>query len=251
MSQTTANQRHVLIRFLSQTTANQRHVLIRFVSQTTANQRHVFIRFLSQTTANLCDVLIRFCPTCRELYGLADVERILDARKVVVKTKDPSSAPAAAGEELHIKWKNKSYIHCSWVSADLVRQAAEMVPGLKPRLTKFYRSREFGLAQDEALDVEEDRVLAEDVTGPKNKRKVGLLVKWKTLGHEACSWEDEADLGAFSEEIARFREQKPIQVAAGKKVIALVFVDIIPTETPNANPNSSWEDEADQGSFSE
>eukprot|EP00798_Chlamydomonas_sp_ICE-L_P016470 gene16470-22692_t len=60
VSQTTANQRHVLLRFLSQTTANQRHVLIRFLSQTTAHQRHVLIRFLSQTTANQGHVLIRF-----------------------------------------------------------------------------------------------------------------------------------------------------------------------------------------------
>ena len=54
-------------------------------------------------------------------------------------------------EELHVKWKGRSHIHCSWLSSSRVQDAYVLVPGLKQKVQKFWATRQ----SDDAADAEE------------------------------------------------------------------------------------------------
>lgn len=64
------------------------------------------------------------CPNCAEIFNLEGLERILAERM----------APEAA---FYVKWKGKSYRHCSWVSKALYRQGMQSFHHLRHKLRLF------------------------------------------------------------------------------------------------------------------
>lgn len=53
------------------------------------------------------------------------------------------------GQEFYVKWKGRSFLHCSWVSEQVVQKAisslqAALTAGLKQRLSKFWRDHQAG-----------------------------------------------------------------------------------------------------------
>ena len=55
-----------------------------------------------------------------------------------------------------VKWRNKSYIHCSWVPAVDLEEAARDLPGLKQRLRNFHQKKDARLAARGYVDEEDE-----------------------------------------------------------------------------------------------
>ena len=43
--------------------------------------------------------------------------------------------------EYYVKWKSKSFLHCSWVSEEDLEGAYKLLPGLKQRVQRFWKAR--------------------------------------------------------------------------------------------------------------
>eukprot|EP00955_Chlamydomonas_euryale_P047205 353615-Chlamydomonas_euryale.AAC.9 len=118
-----------------------------------------------------------FCPKCSSLLNLLAVERFLDVRDVPAskgnqsRPEEPADAGAsnaqgdasgsAAAEgadpvppdrEYFVKWLERSYMHCSWVSESQLHQAMKVfkgrATGVKSRLNGFWRLRQHIAQQD-------------------------------------------------------------------------------------------------------
>lgn len=64
------------------------------------------------------------------------------AAEVTAATTAAATATVAASKpikEYYIKWKNQSYLHCSWVSQSELDKACKMFPHLKNKVRKFYQ----------------------------------------------------------------------------------------------------------------
>ncbi|KAG1665916.1 hypothetical protein FOA52_004505 [Chlamydomonas sp. UWO 241] len=151
----------------------------------------------------------------------------------------PAAADGAGGKEYYVKWLERSFMHCSWVAEEKLQAAMKVFKtqcqGIKARLATFWRQRG-DAAQPQDNEQEEtgevkhgvnsawllvDRIVAER---PCEEERGGLsselLVKWRDLGYDVCTWEHEADLPAFAAEIARFRGWRPIKEEAAERSAA-------------------------------
>lgn len=117
-----------------------------------------------------------------------------------------------------IKWKNRSYIHCDWVTEDFILSQ----PQGKGRLQRFRKNFELNawkrgdddLRDDPDPIPEEwskwttvDRILAENLADDGVKE---FLVKWCALPYSESTWETEDDIRDYSK-IQEFyqRNKKP------------------------------------------
>ncbi|GJD12175.1 Chromodomain-helicase-DNA-binding protein 6 [Galdieria sulphuraria] len=117
-----------------------------------------------------------------------------------------------------IKWKNRSYIHCDWVTEDFILSQ----PQGKGRLQRFRKNFEMNAwkrgdddLRDDADPIPEewskwttvDRILAEHLADDGVKE---FLVKWCALPYSESTWETEDDIRDYSK-IQEFyqRNKKP------------------------------------------
>ena len=74
----------------------------------------------------------------------AEPEKLETDANAAVKAAPLTDGKAAAAltevKEYFVKWKNKSYIHCSWVKHDDVVKAAKVATGLNMRFKHYQRS---------------------------------------------------------------------------------------------------------------
>lgn len=92
-------------------------------------------------------------------------------------------------------YQNLSYLHCSYVSADYI--SSERMG--KSRLQKFIQkitSTDEDLEPFNADYLEIDRILAQRRRPSDNA--IQYLVKWKSLGYNEVSWEDQEDVRVLS-----------------------------------------------------
>ncbi|KAK3269891.1 hypothetical protein CYMTET_21685 [Cymbomonas tetramitiformis] len=160
------------------------------------------------------------CPAC--CNPLADVEKILDTRLVTCESTEAEDGPSSKQKELYVKWKEKSYRHCSWVSLQDVQNACHEFPGLAHKLRHFQRNHvsTTDQPQDEGLrhGVRAEWSIVDRIIAQRSKKKSRqYLVKWKELSHEECTWEPVADLVGFEAEIQRFHSIRPIAEELGKE----------------------------------
>lgn len=165
------------------------------------------------------------CPECHKLKMHADVHRLVAVRRVRSDNAATCSTPATlnsldapvvvtaespdlvANTEYLVKWMNKSYMHCSWVHRSALVQSATRSCRLRIILNKFDTTHivlsaasgpEKTIDKNEYVPIElktASRVIAErEVTNVSDADNTGrqFLIKWKGLGYEECTWEDEA-----------------------------------------------------------
>ncbi|XP_023635622.1 CHD3-type chromatin-remodeling factor CHR7 isoform X1 [Capsella rubella] len=143
-----------------------------------------------------------------EVCPLKDIEKVLDRD---FRLNDPDSSQLFVKQYL-LKWKESSYLHCSWVDEEELEKAHKAHPQkqLKAKVDKLNaRIDDNMLSHDEdeliALPPEwttVDRILAcrEEEDGKK------YLVKFKELSYDKTYWESESDISAFQNQIQRFKD---------------------------------------------
>ncbi len=122
--------------------------------------------------------------------------------------------------EYLIKWRGRSYLHCSWLSSEILVQIQTGRRALT-KWTKKIENFEFenfagdGDAEPENENEGEtkkyfnpdyllvDRILAHEVSTDGREE---FLVKWVGLGYDETSWEILSDIQNFESEIARYFE---------------------------------------------
>jgi len=150
-------------------------------------------------------------------------------------------------QEYLVKWRSMSYRHAQWVPAATVQEVAKQLHILRQRLQRFRQQRQMqtrGAFEEEEEGVElqhgvnpqwllVDRIVADtgqlSSAAPSQEACDGkggqsmVLVKWKQLGYEHCSWEAEKDLVAeFGSELAAYRARcVPLQQAAAQHRVAM------------------------------
>lgn len=144
------------------------------------------------------------CPYCSPSTNLEKVERILKIRH---KQENGLQSHAT---EYYIKWKEKSYIHCSWVAEESLQNAALSDPSLKLKLKNAREDPDV----DQRL---KDYTTVERVIAARNTRKAReYLVKWVDLGYDEATWETEDVVKPYQEIIKAFNSRRPIALKEGK-----------------------------------
>ncbi|GAB2275370.1 hypothetical protein Dimus_010129 [Dionaea muscipula] len=148
------------------------------------------------------------CPEC--VSPLNDIEKILDCemRPTVANDGDISKLGSKQifVKQYLVKWKQYSYLHCTWVPEKEFQKAYKALPRLKTKVNNFHRQMEsnnnsvedFIAIRPEWTTV--DRILA--CRGEDDEKQ--YYVKWKELNYDECYWELESDISAFQPEIERF-----------------------------------------------
>jgi chromodomain-helicase-DNA-binding protein 4 len=134
-----------------------------------------------------------FCSDCTKALTLENVERILDVRVIGAEEAAAAAsaaeaeaalraaaeaaaggdgaaaaplprqraaaaaAPADGPKEYYIKWKERSYLHCSWVAADMFERAIRLgLVYMRTRLRKFHGERDAAAAALAAMAAEDE-----------------------------------------------------------------------------------------------
>jgi hypothetical protein len=114
-----------------------------------------------------------FCPVCERAEDLVDeasgLDRILAVRKAAAAAPDAAAAAAGAAgaadeqdaaNEFFVKWKESSYLHCAWVSNEVMQRAATikhvgMANPVMMRLRRFWQSQAQAAANGDLREAEE------------------------------------------------------------------------------------------------
>jgi hypothetical protein len=118
-----------------------------------------------------------YCPVCTQAEELLDdvgpgLDRILAVRKAAPKQSTAAAGAAAPDQqqqqqgeaegpnEFFIKWKEHSFIHCSWISNEVMQRAANIkhIGAANPvatRLRKFWRAQAEAAANGDVREAEE------------------------------------------------------------------------------------------------
>ncbi|CAM6088601.1 unnamed protein product [Calypogeia fissa] len=153
------------------------------------------------------------CPTCVD--PLENLEKILDCQMRPLRS--PGSNEEGGGssssrliKQYLVKWKGRSYLHCSWVKQEDLDKAMKTFSGIKMKLSQFQRQLE---AAKKLSTSDEDRVVIRPEWTTVDRildiRQSGdikeYFVKWKDLGYDELSWELEEDVAPFQAEIGKYK----------------------------------------------
>lgn len=155
------------------------------------------------------------CPQCSDPF--ADIEKFLDSQMRPLNSAGPCEEhEATAGpssklltKQYLVKWKSRSYLHCSWVLEADLDKAARSYPGLKMKLNNFRRQmdsiKNLNALEDDWAPIRPEWTTVEKVLDSRQTGNIKeYLVKWKELGYEDISWEVEDDISTFQVQIDRF-----------------------------------------------
>ncbi|CAK9195050.1 unnamed protein product [Sphagnum troendelagicum] len=167
------------------------------------------------------------CPKCVDPLG--DVDKFLDCQlrpKAVLSAtgggggKDvsaPDPISKALVKQYLIKWKSRSYLHCSWVMANDVEKGMKSFPGLRMKLNYFHKQLEAAKrwnTDEERVPVRPEWTTVDRILDTRNHGDVTeYLVKWKELGYDEATWEVKEDVAPFQTEVAKYKSI----MARGKK----------------------------------
>lgn len=152
------------------------------------------------------------CPKCVD--PMAEVDKILDCQMRAVKAESGGEQELAGsspplGKHYLVKWKSRSYLHCTWLPEERLDKAAKTYHGIRMKLSHFNRQQET-LRLQNVCDEERNPIRAEWTTVDRildyksNGEVEEYLVKWKELGYEESTWEVAADIAPFQAEIERY-----------------------------------------------
>jgi hypothetical protein len=212
-----------------------------------------------------------FCPECSKALTLENVERLLDVRVIGAEEAAAAAsaaeaeaalkaaAEAAAGggdgaappplprharggaakalvpqdgpKEYYVKWKERSYLHCSWVPAEMFERAIRLgLVYMRTRLRKFHGERDAAAAAFAAMAAEDEESGATPAPFVDEGLKHGVHPAWLQArgGRGRAGVERGALLGAGQ----RRQSQKKAAVALGLRLPSRMF----PTHQPNPHP---------------
>ncbi|XP_059076152.1 CHD3-type chromatin-remodeling factor PICKLE isoform X5 [Cryptomeria japonica] len=144
------------------------------------------------------------CPKC--VTPLADLDKILDCQMRTLITEDNGVSTQKLEKHYLVKFKSRSYLHCSWISQEDFERAFKSYPQLKTRLNNFHRQLDsVNASNDDWMPLRSEWVTVDRVI---NCRMTGnvyeYLIKWKDLPYDMCTWEVEKDISAFQDQINKY-----------------------------------------------
>ncbi|KAK9805875.1 hypothetical protein WJX73_000130 [Symbiochloris irregularis] len=162
------------------------------------------------------------CQHCSKQHSVQQLERILASRpqQQAGASGEPGAAsvpPTTTDPEYYVKWKDRSYLHCSWIPYQELMATCKKFQGINQRFSRWQRSYKMP-HKDGSWTIEPDidsggtsygvpsmwvtpqRVIAWRERGDGRQ----YLVKWEGLGYDQCTWEGPEDLpGPKIEELER------------------------------------------------
>jgi chromodomain-helicase-DNA-binding protein 4 len=149
---------------------------------------------------------------CHECVSpLNDIDKILDCemRPTAAEEKDALNlgSKQVFVKQYLVKWKELSYLHCTWVPEKEFVKAFKSNPRLRSKVNNFQKQftspnsnseDEFVAIRPEWTTV--DRIIACRGEGDDKE----YFVKWKELPYDECYWEFESDVSSFQTEIDKF-----------------------------------------------
>eukprot|EP00249_Psilotum_nudum_P029018 c3912_g1_i1 orf=833-2041(+) len=175
------------------------------------------------------------CPQCVDPLG--DIDKFLDCQmRPLVTLNTPQEDEATVGpssqlltRQYLVKWKSKSYLHCSWIAEAELEKAIKAFSGLKMKLNYFRRqiesSKGWNFLEEEWVPIRSEWTTVEKVLDCRQTFGVKeYLVKWKDLGYEDVTWEVEKDIAPFQAQVDRFnllRNRRPGPTPKKRKGSAL------------------------------
>eukprot|EP01029_Cantina_marsupialis_P005324 TRINITY_DN1574_c0_g1_i4.p1 TRINITY_DN1574_c0_g1~~TRINITY_DN1574_c0_g1_i4.p1 ORF type:complete len:1418 (-),score=287.40 TRINITY_DN1574_c0_g1_i4:692-4945(-) len=178
------------------------------------------------------------CPSCHE-FAVDNVRRKngnpstkLSVRPVVERFLGRRVIPGKADFEYLVKWKNVSYLHCSWESAD----SLDAITGVssKRRIQRYQGKcdvNEMDVVSDEEFEeeyfnsdfVEVQRVVAECQCCDGSEHM--FLVKWKSCSYSECTWELQNELRGYEDKISDLRQRCKLR-EAGEPLKSFAFTPL-------------------------
>ncbi|GMH36110.1 hypothetical protein BSKO_03978 [Bryopsis sp. KO-2023] len=151
-----------------------------------------------------------YCPDCEKRFALSEAEKILAQR---ISPEDEKS-------ELYVKWRKKSYRHCSWVQEEDMASIQKLYPSVRAKLRKWNKQqKKGGVVVDNPEEYENgvnkkwllvEKIISQSVASQKDGGLL-YLVKWQGLPHDECTWEKEEDMEEFDQEkIEAFQQELTI-----------------------------------------
>eukprot|EP00210_Caulerpa_lentillifera_P004800 g4582.t1 len=172
-----------------------------------------------------------YCPECTAALSLGDVDKVLVART----NKD-------SVEEYYVKWKEKSYRHCSWVPKSQFLAAKKFFVGLHSKLRAFENrdQNEIDLEgynpHDYVNGVHKNWLKVDRILESRGLHHGFYYVKWKDLGYDQCTWESANEIKEDSEDkIKEFHKQVSIRQEVRRRlgIKHLKQMSMEPTSTEN------------------
>ncbi|EPS62407.1 hypothetical protein M569_12383, partial [Genlisea aurea] len=142
---------------------------------------------------------------------LLDIERILDCGMRPVAANDSDASGLGTNQILvkHylVKWKGRSYIHCTWVPETEFVKAYKSNPRLRTKVNNFLRqSAASNNHEDENIPMRPEWTTVDRIIDCRESEDgKEYFVKWKELSYDECSWESESNIASFRREIENFQ----------------------------------------------
>ncbi|EFH45565.1 hypothetical protein ARALYDRAFT_328538 [Arabidopsis lyrata subsp. lyrata] len=151
-----------------------------------------------------------------EVCPLGEVEAILDRELCPTASNDPDSSDNGTPTQVfvkqyQVKWKGKSYLHCSWVPEQEFEKAYKSHPRLKlkSRVDKFNADKDKFIAEngDEYIAIRPEWTTVDRIIACRGRGDFKeYLVKYKELSYEESYWESESLISKFQNEVQRFKD---------------------------------------------
>ncbi|KAG6555361.1 hypothetical protein Mapa_002587 [Marchantia paleacea] len=171
------------------------------------------------------------CHICVD--PLENLEKIVDCQMKPLKGPSRGGAEDGAGpssrlvKQYLVKWRGKSYLHCSWVKQEELDKAMKTFSWIRMKLNHFQRqleaAKKLSTSDEDRVSIRPewttvDRILDSRQNGDMKE----YFVKWKDLGYDELTWEAEDDIAPFQAEIHKYGAlmQKGASKALMKRKIA-------------------------------
>ncbi|XP_024359262.1 CHD3-type chromatin-remodeling factor PICKLE isoform X2 [Physcomitrium patens] len=179
------------------------------------------------------------CPKCADPLG--DVEKFIDTQMRPMKVpgriahnaeeKVSEDQPPKLVKQYLVKWKSRSYLHCSWVTAEDLERGMKTFAGLRMKLNHFHKmldgSKNWNTPDEDRMPIRPEWTTVDRVLDMRHNGDITeYLVKWKELGYDEATWEVEEDVLAFQAEVDKFKEIMSRQALKKRKGSALDNKDL-------------------------
>ncbi|MCO5577201.1 hypothetical protein L7F22_031025 [Adiantum nelumboides] len=152
------------------------------------------------------------CPRCVD--PMSEIDKFLDCQmRPQENLEGTDTSKESSTRQYLVKWKSRSYLHCSWIPETELEKAVKSYSGLKMKLNNFRRQLDslkgLNAIEDEWTPIRPEWTTVEKVLDSRQTGDVKeYLVKWKELGYEDIFWEVEEDIATFQAQIDRFNKIK-------------------------------------------
>ncbi|KAL2624235.1 hypothetical protein R1flu_008480 [Riccia fluitans] len=153
------------------------------------------------------------CHICVD--PLENLEKIVDCQIKPLKAPSLNKAEGGAGpssrlvRQYLVKWKGKSYLHCTWVKQEDLEKAMKMFPGIRMKLNHFQRhletAKKLSTSDEDRISIRPEWTTVDRILDSRQNGDVKeYFLKWKDLGYDELTWEAEDDIAPFQAEICKY-----------------------------------------------